>query len=150
MPTNNLRHSQPNEKNSPNSKSRSRKLLPNCTVKSTRLNLKKFAGNNSERDALAELADAKATILKQGDKIRELERGYKFKPNPAEAALRLEIGNLQAELEAYRQQQPATEFELPDALELLNELRTKRKKSKVEAEDVKLLLQLISDSFDEN
>jgi hypothetical protein len=55
---------------------------------------------------------------------------------------------LQAELEAYRQQQPATEFELPDALELLNELRTKRKKSKIEAEDVKLLLQLISDSFD--
>ena len=118
-------------------------------MKSTRLNLKKFAGNNSERDARTELADAKATILKQGDKIRELERGYKFKPNPAEAALRLEIGNLQAELEAYRQQQqPATEFELPDALELLNELRTKRKKSKVEAEDVKLLLQLISDSFD--
>jgi len=117
-------------------------------VKSTRLNLKKFAGNNSERDARTELADAKATIIKQGDKIRELERGYKFKPNPAEAALRLEIGNLQAELEAYRQQQPATEFELPDALELLNELRMKRKKSKVEAEDVKLLLQLISDSFD--
>ena len=115
------------------------------------IELEKVRWQQQLSDALAELADAKATILKQGDKIRELERGYKFKPNPAEAALRLEIGNLQAELEAYRQQQqPATEFELPDALELLNELRTKRKKSKVEAEDVKLLLQLISDSFDEN
>lgn len=114
------------------------------------IELEKVRWQQQLSDALTELADAKATILKQGNKIRELERGYKFKPNPAEAALRLEIGNLQAELEAYRQQQPATEFELPDALELLNKLRTKRKKSKVEAEDVKLLLQLISDSFDEN
>ena len=115
------------------------------------IELEKVRWQQQLSDALTELADAKATILKQGDEIRELERGYNFKPNPAEAALRLEIGNLQAELEAYRQQQqPATEFELPDALELLNELRTKRKKSKIEAEDVKLLLQLISDSFDEN
>jgi len=114
------------------------------------IELEKVRWQQQLSDARTELADAKATILKQGDKIRELERGYNFKPNPAEAALRLEIGNLQAELEAYRQQQPATEFELPDALELLNELRTKRKKSKIEAEDVKLLLQLISDSFDEN
>jgi len=114
------------------------------------IELEKVRWQQQLSNALAELADAKATILKQGDKIRELERGYNFQPNPAEAALRLEIGNLQAELEAYRQQQPATEFELPDALELLNELRTKRRKSKVEAEDVKLLLKLISDSFDEN
>ena len=112
------------------------------------IELEKVRWQQQLSDVLVELADTKATILKQSDKIRELERGYNFKPNPAEAALRLEIGNLQAELEAYRQQQPATEFELPDALELLNELRTKRRKSKVEAEDVKLLLQLISDSFD--
>ena len=35
-------------------------------------------------DDKGELADAKATILNQGNKIRELERGYSFKPNPKE------------------------------------------------------------------
>jgi len=61
-------------------------------------------------DARDELADAKATMLKQGNKIRELERGYSLKPNPEESRLRLEIGDLQAELEAYKQQQPAIDL----------------------------------------
>jgi chromosome segregation ATPase len=65
-------------------------------------------------DAKSELADAKATILKQNNQIRELERGFSFKPNPKESALRLEIGNLQAELEAYKQQQPAPAIDLPE------------------------------------
>jgi hypothetical protein len=50
-----------------------------------------------------------------------LERGYSFKPSPAESALRLEIGELQAELEAERQQQSAAEFELPEPADLLNQ-----------------------------
>jgi chromosome segregation ATPase len=55
-------------------------------------------------DARSELADAKATSLKQSDKIRELERGYSLKPNPVESALRLEIGrNLQTTAASHRQ-----------------------------------------------
>lgn len=41
------------------------------------IELEKVRWQQQLSDALAELADAKATILKQGDKIRELERGYK-------------------------------------------------------------------------
>jgi len=63
-------------------------------------------------DARAELADAKATILNQGNKIRELERGYSLKPNPAERRLRLEIGELQAQLEAERASRQKIEAEL--------------------------------------
>jgi len=100
-------------------------------------------------DAKSELADAKATILKQGDKMRELERGYNFKPNPAESALRLEIGNLQAELEAYKQQQPATASELPEPADLLNQLKGRRKKSKAELADVAEILEILGGSDDE-
>jgi hypothetical protein len=95
-------------------------------------------------DARDELADAKATMLKQADKIRELERGYSLKPNPAESRLRLEIGNLQAELEAYKQQ-PAPAIDLPEPADLLNQLKGRRKKSKAELADVEAILELIGD-----
>jgi hypothetical protein len=83
------------------------------------------SGQQQLSDARAELADAQSTILKQSDQIRELERGYNFKPNPVESALRLEIGNLQAELEAYKQQQPAIDLpERPDQTgEIVNFLK---------------------------
>ncbi|MEG4521044.1 MULTISPECIES: hypothetical protein [unclassified Microcoleus] len=100
-------------------------------------------------DARAELADAKATILKQNDKIRELERGFSLKPNPKESALRLEIGNLQAELETYKQQQPATTSELPEPADLLNQLKGRRKKSKAELADVAEILEILGGSDDE-
>ena len=87
------------------------------------IELEKVSGQQQLSDARAELADAKATILKQSDKIRELERGYNFKPNPAESALRLEVSNLQAELEAYKQQQPAADFDIPEPAELLNQVK---------------------------
>jgi hypothetical protein len=82
------------------------------------------SGQQQLSDARAELADAKATILKQGDKIRELERGYSFKPNPAESALRLEIGELRSEL-AELKQNPTTASDLSDkAGEIVNFFRT--------------------------
>jgi hypothetical protein len=73
-------------------------------------------------DLKHELEDAKLTVQKLGDKNRELERGYGFKPNPVESALRLEIGDLRSELEAYKQQ-PDTDFELPEPADLLNQLK---------------------------
>jgi hypothetical protein len=109
------------------------------------MELEKVRWQQQLTDTRAELADAKATILKQGDKIRELERGYDFKPNPAESALRKEISNLQAELEAERQQQPAAEFELPEPADLLNQLKAKRKKSKTDLADIEAILELIED-----
>ena len=75
-------------------------------------------------DARAELAEAKATILKQGDKIQELERGYSFKPNPVESALRLEIGELRSQL-AELQQNPAPAIDLSSrAGDIVNFFRT--------------------------
>ena len=86
------------------------------------IELEKVRWQQQISDAKADLADARATILKQGDKIRELERGYSLKPNPAESALRLEIGNLQAELEAHKQQQPT--IDLPEQVaEIINFLK---------------------------
>lgn len=63
------------------------------------IEVEKVSGQRALSDSRAELADAKATILKQGDKIREFERGYSFKPNPVESALRREIGELRSQLE---------------------------------------------------
>lgn len=113
------------------------------------IELEKVSGQQQLTDARAELADAQATILKQSDKIRELERGYNFKPNPAESALRLEIGNLQAELFAYKQQQPATELELPEPADLLNQLKTRRKKSTATLADVEKILEILEEGSNE-
>lgn len=88
------------------------------------MKLEKVRWQQQLSDARAELEDAKATMLKQGDKIRELERGYSLKPNPAESRLRREIGNLQAELEAYKQQNPAPAIDLPEQVgEIVNFLK---------------------------
>ena len=112
-------------------------------------------------DARAELADAKATILNQGNKIRELERGYSLKPNPAERRLRLEIGELQAQLETERASREKIEVErsslkqnsasaatlseklAPDAATILSQLRARRKKSTVTLGDVEKILEIL-------
>ena len=107
------------------------------------IELEKVSGQQELTDARAELADAQATILKQSDKIWELEREYNLKLNPAESTLRKEDGNLQAELEAERQQQAAVEFELPDAADVLNRFKAKRKKSKIDLADIKAIFELI-------
>jgi len=94
-------------------------------------------------DLKHELEDANATILVQRNKIRELERGHSFKPSPVESSLRLEIGDLRAELETYKQQQPANASELPSAADLLNQLLGKRKKSTANLADVEKILELL-------
>ena len=109
------------------------------------IELEKVRWQQQLSDARDELADAKATMLKQSDKIRELERGYSLKPNPAESRLRLEIGDLQAELEAYKQQNPAPAIELPEPADLLNQLKGRRKKSKADLADVEVLVDLFCD-----
>ena len=89
-----------------------------------------------------ELEDAKLAVQKLGDKNRELERGYGFKPNPIESKLRLEIGDLQAQISALRENS-ATASELPESADLLNQLKGKRKKSKADLADVEAILEIL-------
>jgi chromosome segregation ATPase len=107
------------------------------------MKLEKVRWQRELSDAKAELADAKATILNQGNKIRELERGYSLKPNPAESRLRLEIGNLQAELSELKQKSVAASKDLPEAAEILNQLKAKRKKSKTDLADLEAILEFL-------
>jgi chromosome segregation ATPase len=94
-------------------------------------------------DARAELADAKATMLNQSNKIRELERGFSFKPNPAESRLRLEIGELQAQISDLKQKSATASKDLPEAANLLNQLKAKRKKSKADLTDLETILEIL-------
>ena len=88
------------------------------------IELEKVRWQQQLSDARADLADAQATALNQGNKIREMERGYSFQPNPAERALRLEIGNLREELEAYKQHQQQPAIDLPEQVaEIVNFLK---------------------------
>jgi chromosome segregation ATPase len=106
------------------------------------MKLEKVRWQRELSDARAELADAKAAILNQGNKIRELERGYSLKPNPKESVLRLEIGNLQTELSELKQKSTAAR-EFPEAADLLNQLKAKRKKSKTDLADLEAILEIL-------
>jgi chromosome segregation ATPase len=97
-------------------------------------------------DARAELADAQAIIVNQGNRIRELERGYSLKPNPAERRLRLEIGELQTQLSDLKQKSATAGKNLPDAATILSQLRAKRKKSPVLLADIEEILEIIEES----
>ncbi len=80
----------------------------------------------------AELFDARAIIATS-------------KPAPAETALRLEIGKLQSELADLKQKSVAAS-ELPEAADLYNQLKAKRKKSSASLADVELILEMIEES----
>jgi len=58
----------------------------------------------------------------------------------------LEIGDLQAELETYKQQQPATASELPAPADLLNKLKGKRKKSKADLADLEAIVEILEET----
>jgi len=100
-------------------------------------------------DVRGELADAKAIILKQNDKIRELKRGFSLKPSPADAATmkaqRLEIGNLRSELADLKQKSApiAIAVEFPEPAMILSQLRARRKKSKADLADIEAVLELL-------
>lgn len=95
-------------------------------------------------EARSELAAAKATINQLKGKIVDLERGYSLKPNPAEQRLRLEIGELQSELSDLKQKS-AIARELPEAADLLNRLKARRKKSKSDLADLEVILEILED-----
>lgn len=100
-------------------------------------------------NAKEELADAKAIILKQNNKIRELERGFSLQPSPSDAATmkaqRLEIGNLRAELADLKQNSApiAIAVDFPEPATILSKLRGKRKKSKTDLADIEAILEIL-------
>jgi chromosome segregation ATPase len=109
------------------------------------MKLEKVRWQRELSDARAELADARATILNQGNRIRELERGYSLQPSPAERRLRLEIGELQAQISDLKQKSAAAS-DLPEAADLYNQLKARRKKSKADLGDVEAILEMIEES----
>ncbi|MEG4962644.1 MULTISPECIES: hypothetical protein [unclassified Microcoleus] len=86
------------------------------------MELEKVRWEQQLTDARAELADAKATILKQGDEIRELQAKL-------------------TDAELKQNSTPANE--LPEAANLLNELKSKRKKSRADLADVVEILEIL-------
>jgi hypothetical protein len=74
-----------------------------------------------------------------------LERGYNFKPYPADSALRREIGKLRSELSDLKVKSTAAS-ELSKVVDLYNQLKTKRKKFSASLAEVKLILDMIEES----
>jgi len=70
----------------------------------------------------------------------------KLKAGVTNIALLIELSKLQTELETYKEKQPASEFELPEAPELLNRLKAKRKKATASLADIEAILEIIEES----
>jgi hypothetical protein len=69
----------------------------------------------------------------------------KLKAGATNIQLLIELSKLQTELEAYKEQQPASEFELPEAPELLNRLKAKRKKATASLADIEAILEILEE-----
>jgi len=59
------------------------------------------------------------------------------------AVVRSQLETVQAENEKLKSSRPATEFELPEAADLLNQLKAKRKKSKTDLADLEAILEIL-------
>jgi chromosome segregation ATPase len=59
------------------------------------------------------------------------------------ACVREKLETVQAENEKLKTSQPAAQFELPEAADLLNKLKAKRKKSKTDLADLEAILELL-------
>jgi chromosome segregation ATPase len=97
-----------------------------------------------QEEAVAKLKDAQATIVAQRGKIHNLERGYGHKPTPTEGILRRQLGELQAELSDLKQK-ILTASELPEAADILNQLKAHRKKSSATLADVEKILEILEE-----
>jgi hypothetical protein len=59
------------------------------------------------------------------------------------ASVRSQLEMVRAENEKLKASQPATQFELPEAADLLNKLKAKRKKSKTDLADLEAILEIL-------
>ena len=83
-------------------------------------------------------------IEAQRSQIKDLKRGYGLEPTHTENILRRQLADLQAELSGIKQK-IATASELPEAADLLNQLKTRRKKSKADLADLEIILEILED-----
>jgi chromosome segregation ATPase len=90
----------------------------------------------------AQLKDAQKTIAAQRGKIQNLERGYGFEETPTEKILRRQIRDLEQQLSGLKQKSAAAS-ELPEAAEILNQLKAKRKKSTAALADLEAILEIL-------
>ena len=96
----------------------------------------------SREEAATKVNYAQATIVAQRGKIHDLERGYGHKPTHTEGILRRQLGELQAELSNLKQK-ILTASELPEAADILNQLKAHRKKSSATLADVEKILEIL-------
>jgi len=59
------------------------------------------------------------------------------------ASLREQLETVRAENEKLKASQPAAQFELPEAADLLNKLKARRKKSKTDLADLEAILEIL-------
>jgi len=83
-----------------------------------------------------------AAIEAQRSQIKDLKRGYGLEPTHTENILRRQLADLQAELSDLKQKSAAAS-ELPEAADLLNQLKTRRKRSKADLTDLETILEIL-------
>jgi chromosome segregation ATPase len=91
----------------------------------------------------SELFGREKTIVAQRDKIQNLERGYGFEETPTEKILRRQIRDLEQQLSDLKQKSAAASKDLPEAADILNQLKSKRKKSKTDLADLEVILEIL-------
>lgn len=90
----------------------------------------------------------RAAIEAQRSQIKDLKRGYGLEPTHTENILRRQLADLQAELSDLKRKFVAAR-ELPEAADLLNQLKTRRKKSSAALTDVEKILEIIGGDSDD-
>jgi chromosome segregation ATPase len=109
------------------------------------LRLKIGEERRSSIEKISELEHQAENLMRRNQekqaRLDELEI-ESLKPNPVESALRTEIGELQTKLSDLKQKS-ATASELPEAADLLNQLKAKRKKSKTDLADLEAILEIL-------
>jgi chromosome segregation ATPase len=85
-----------------------------------------------------EAVRAENQLLQLGNSSVEVET-----LNQELASLRSQLEAVQAENEKLKASQPATEFELPDAADLYNQLKARRKKATASLADIETLLEMM-------
>ena len=101
--------------------------------------------SDSETEALwQELEEAKAENKRWEEAFNELE-GERADLDTTLQELRSQLEALKTENEALRTAQPLAEFTLPEAPELLNRLKAKRKKATASLADVEAILEILEE-----
>jgi chromosome segregation ATPase len=101
--------------------------------------------SDGEADSLRhELEEVKAENQRWEEAFNELQGEKDDLDNYLQEA-RSQVEALKTENEALRTAQPVTEFELPEASELLNQLKAKRKKATASLADVEAILEILEE-----